>query len=422
MISIKTKLSDVFNILVIKGANFIITAAVFYITTKVVNSRTFVNFGFWWSIAVMIGGVLLGGTSSSLIRVVVNTKSLRSIYIPSSKFESRRSIVLSLIIAFSLLLVCLIKYSNIQLLLLIFLFGILFQIQASVGSLLRVLEETAVNIKMSIINIITIPSVYYIISKKCDNDLFYIILSLICAYGVGLCISILFCRNKMKLLLRPTTLTYPIQTFIEGVMAFSAVNLFSYVLVNVDFGILKLFDQKIPFEEFGNIKIYFERFVLPIWLILAGALSIGILRESGASKTTDKLRYNFQFGWKSVFMFLLAVAASTGCFYLYLFFFQHSKNSPNLILVLIASLGYSMYAANAVLLDIFVLRNTVTTILKCLIVFFAVYTPCQLMIMSSFGAKGWATGWLMVNLIVFCLLTRGSVEISFQTGSNRRLT
>ena len=61
---------DFLNISIGKIANFLTTASIFYLVSGRTGSNEFSLFGYWWSIGIMIGGILLGGIASAAVREI----------------------------------------------------------------------------------------------------------------------------------------------------------------------------------------------------------------------------------------------------------------------------------------------------------------------------------------------------------------
>ena len=70
---------DFLNLLIVKGANFSLVATIFFLVRIEVDTAAFIDFGFYWGLALMIGGVLFGGLGSTLVRLVSVSGSIQSI-------------------------------------------------------------------------------------------------------------------------------------------------------------------------------------------------------------------------------------------------------------------------------------------------------------------------------------------------------
>lgn len=408
---------DLANLVIAKGSNFILTVLLFALISRDMDARAFGEFGYWWSIAIMIGGILLGGFSSALVRAVAMHGSLQHLLGPLLWATCS---LLALCCVIGTVYLWLPQHSAlIMLLAFLGFFGILVQVQAAILALLRAAEATRAHIVACVIIVVLIPSWLYLYIGDA--------LSLVQVFGL-LAVAFAF-STFCVLLIASRTLGYlsgstaagkeqasSVSEFFFNTFSFTVINIFTYSAINVDFTLFRLIGTAAEFEMMATAKIFFERFLMPILMVFAGAISLRVLRYQGpVDGAILQIRMLGGFiMWlctSAIVMLLLTMA-----YWVFVYFFRNEPNTIPLGWVVCACAGYLLYAVNGILLDVLVVRRSLTAVITHVAGFLTFGFAVQAFAISSFGLPGWAVGWLVFNLFVGGFLAREGLGVGPRAG------
>lgn len=407
-IPLEARLVDVINLIIAKGANFLLTASIFALASRNMDSHGFGEFGYWWSIAIMIGGVLLGGLSSALVRTAAVHGSLGHLAAPL-RFVGF-GLLLLVLAWWTLLLVMPTHTELILLLAAIAVFGLALQTQTAVLALLRAAEATRANIIASLLIVLLIPLVVYLLLDLSSN-LVWVFYSLAFAFVIGTFASIVSSRRQLRhLFVFSRTSGATVATFLANTFSFTAINFFAYVVVNVDFTLFRIIGTADEFAVMATGKVFFERFALPFLLVFAGAVSLRVLRQPhsvGGPQAWIKVGAGYVV-WVSAFGTVLMLALA---YWTFAIIIRGDSRSIPLPWVLCASFGYVLYAFNGILLDILVVRRKLAAVVAHMAVFILLGSVLQAIAIANFGLLGWALGWLLFNLLVTVILARDGLSV-----------
>ena len=390
-IKFKINITDITNILVTKGANFISTFFIFSLMSRGLSSENFANFGYWWSIGVMLGSVALGGLATALIREVSENKSL--IYI--------KHIILKVLATLTVLVVLFyISTRNINpnntyyLLFICFLFGVSLQLQISVLSLLRAIKASKANLIASLILVIFVPLCFYLISNK-KMAIDRLLINVVITYSLCLAL-ILFSTRKIVLGLfnKKSKNINTNKKFYSNIGSFSLLTIYVSVILIVDASIFKYNADPSDFNIIATSKIYFERFILPLLLVFSGALSIMVLRYDGDHPAILEIHLTS----KKVLLFIIATGVIAAGYYLYLFTYSNQLTPLPIPVVIFITTGYLLYVLNGVLLDVLVIKKRIPTVFFYVSSLLIIYIIGQFIIIPKFGILGWSIFWLLFHL------------------------
>ncbi len=404
------RLIDFNNLIIAKGSNFLLTAVLFWLLSRGMDAPAFAEFGYWWSIALMIGGIGLGGLSSSLIRVTAMHGTLRHL-----GGHLRQSGVTLLAIALTLLAALLAwpqARNNLLLLAALALFGLVVQLQTAVVALLRAAEATAANLAASVLILLLVPVSLHLLLGT-NRALVPVFFGLAAAFTAGTIAGLLAARRAIGHLVASTNNPAPPSTgFIASVASFTAVNVFSYSAVSADFTLFRLIGTPSDFTLMATAKVFFERFVLPVLLVLAGAVSMRVLRHPhGAGAAAARLEAHFTPGLLAgVAMLVGGMSAAYTAFATEV---RGESVTVPWLWTACASAGYVLYAANGVLFDVLVMRRTLCAVVAHVVGFLLLGASLQAVAIGGFGVPGWAVGWLVFNAIVGAVLAREGLDWRF---------
>jgi hypothetical protein len=408
-IPVAAKLVDLGNLVVAKGANFLLTLLIFGLVSGGLDAGQFANFGYWWSIAIMVGGVLLGGLSSGLIRVVSVRGSLAHLRTVATRSATGSAVALAGIAGLALF-----WPSQRELFILcggVAAFGIVFQLQTSVLALLRAATATRANAVASALVVILVPAVLWA-TLGSRRDLQRIFICLAVAFIVGTVAASVTTRQAFGSMLTPRAdLPQRDPLFLSSVGSFTAINVFSYASLNIDFTLFKWMQTPDDFAVMATGKIFFERFLLPALLVIAGAFSLSVLRYSNPAslETGNTARVEIRVRPRYV---AVAGAVGGGAVLGYLWFVTSirgdARSLPIGVVACIAA-GYMVYAFNAVLFDVLVVRRGPGAVVRHVAGFLLLCLMSQAAAIHFFGMAGWAVGWFLFNIAVLAILVRDGV-------------
>jgi hypothetical protein len=406
-IPLRARLIDIANLVVSKGANFAATVAVFGLVAHHVTPATFAQFGYWWSVALLFGGGLLGGLSSATIRAVARFGSLR---------QERRLLPWAVggaaVIALAAMGVVFGLTGRPEAAFLtagVCAFGVVVQLQSATSGLLRAVEASAANVFASIAMFVVIPStVMAALLVRGDLPILFLALSL--GFVLATAATVVIGRHTLAPLVTRDGTPAPPSEFFWATMAFSLANVFSYGLTNLDFTLLKILVSADAFTLVGQSKVFFDRFALPIMLIAAGAVSLNVLRHSGERQGAEpRLQINRS-------GYALAVAGGVWLALIvgyYAFALVVSRGSAPLPFVQVACIafGYVVYAANSVLIDLLIIKRRVAVVGAYLLSLFVTAIAVEGALIWAAGVAGWVIGWPIMNLMAFALLARIGLHV-----------
>ncbi|MGZ8393581.1 MAG: hypothetical protein ACXWWJ_02325 [Nitrospira sp.] len=408
-ITFSAKLVDVANLVVAKGANFLLTLLIFGLVSGGLDSGQFANFGYWWSIAIMIGGVLLGGLSSGLIRVVSVRGSLAHLRNAATRSATGFAVALAGIAGLGML-----WPSQRGLLVLcagVAAFGIVFQLQTSVLALLRAAVATRANAVASAVVVILVPAVLWA-TLGSRRDLPRIFLCLAVAFIAGTIAASVMTRQALGSMLTPRAdLPEPDPLFLSSVGSFTAINVFSYASLNIDFTLFKWMQPPDDFAVMATGKIFFERFLLPALLVIAGAFSLSVLRYSNPASLGSGKTARAEIRVRPRYV-ALAGTVGVGAVLGYLWFVNSIRGDARSLpigWVACVTTGYMIYAFNAVLLDVLVVRRGPGAVVRHVAGFLLLCLVSQAAAIRYFGMAGWAVCWFLFNIVVLTILVRDGV-------------
>lgn len=406
---------DLLNLIVGKASNFLLIAILFAIVSRGMDAQAFSAFGYWWSIGIMVGGVFLGGTGSAAVRTVAVSASLRPALRVGGWLIAATPLAGLLITAVAAGL-GLLAPEQVLLGVVVGAFGITVMLQAIVFGLMRALEDSRSNTIASALVVVLVPGSAWLLAgpHPCLTRLF-LALAAAFALGTAACIAIAW-SSLRDLVHRAASASYDRRRFVRDALAFSAVNVFSYAAVNVDFTLIKWLGTAEEFALLASGKVYFERFVLPALMVFAGAISIRVLRQGqlgrgGAARIEGRLGGSFA---SSV---LLAVAAMAAGYWVFSALIRHDPTQLATASVLAASAGYLLFAFNAVLLDVLVVRVRIRAVVLHVAAFVVLAGAVQWFAFVTLRVPGWALGWLVFNAAVTATLASECLRLRFGKAS-----
>jgi hypothetical protein len=399
---------DLVNLVVAKGSNFLLTLLLFTLISRGMDSRAFGEFGYWWSVAIMTGGVLLGGLSSALVRVAAVNGSLRHLVAP---LRHSALGLLAVTVVGSLAVWALPQFHSVALLLAAtVLFGLSVQAQTAVLTLLRAAEATKTNAVVSTV-VVMIVSVLIFFWVKYASDLPQIFFGLAGAFSIGTIAAVAISSTVLSpLWARGVMSGSEVGTFVKSISSFTAVNIFSYAVVNIDFTLFRLIGTPNDFATMASAKVFFERFVVPLLMVFAGAISLRVLRHPHHSNESN-LRLHVHINFRFLLGALATLLLLIGAYWVFTRLIRADPVAMDLSLVACASTGYLLYALNGLMLDVLVVKHSLATVVKHVLGFLLLCGAVQGLLIAIFGVPGWAIGWLGFNLLVATILSRSCLRL-----------
>jgi hypothetical protein len=393
---------DLLNLVVGKGSNFLLTVILFSMASYEMDPIKFSDFGYWWSIGIMVGGVFLGGMSSAAVRNVAITSSLRLSF-RVSKWLIAIVMLSGLLLSVLLVLTGVAELAQVLLVAAVSMFGICVMLQGVVFGLLRALEATRFNTIASAAVVILVPGITLLLAGS-TPDFSRLFGALAVAFLIGTVVCVFIAWPTFRYLLnRDLSEKYDSRRIVRDTLAFTALNIFSYAAVNVDFTLIKFFGTQDEFVLLASGKVYFERFVLPVLMVFAGAVSLRVLRHTQHGAGGDA-RIEAKFSFSFAVSALLLVTAMASGYWVFSALLSHDLRQLSWMSAIAASIGYLLFAFNAVLLDVLVLRVRIRTVLVYVFAFVILGGTVQLMAFMTFRVSGWSLGWLAFNTVVTVFL------------------
>lgn len=412
-IRMQAQFVDIVNLIVAKGANFFITVILFALISRGMDARAFGEFGYWWSMALMIGGMLIGGFSLALVRVVAVSGTLSHLLAPL--FRPTMILLFSIIASFLLLALIQPVGSNYAMLFgALALFGIAVQGQTVVLSLLRAIEATRANSHATAVIVVLMPLSMLAMLAMLDEappTLTQLFGKLAVAFTLSTAAVLLITRREIgEIFFQSGGKDLGLRDFYANASAFTVVNVFNYAMVNMDFTLFRQIGTQIDFATMATAKVFFERFALPALLVFAGAVSMQVLRhphgvDGNATRLQVRLTPNLLFGM------LVVVVGMAVCYEFFAGYIRGDSETISFGWAICSAAGYLFFAANGILFDVLVFRRRPIFVMLHIAAFLAFGCVIQAVSISLFGVPGWAVGWLLFNLTVHAILLREGAEI-----------
>lgn len=412
-IPLEARIVDLVNLIIAKGSNFLLTVLLFTLISHGMDAHAFGEFGYWWSIAIMIGGVLLGGLSSALVRVTAVHGSMRHLAVP---LRHAGLGLLVLVVVWSVALLAFPQYASLLLLLAaVGLFGIVVQAQTAVLSLLRAIEATRANMIASVLIVVCVPLSLYL-ALGAERGLSRVFGLLAAAFALGTLAALVTSRRKLGYLLAPgSTSGASVATFFANASSFTAINVFSYAIVNVDFTLFRMIGTPAEFAVMATGKVFFERFVVPALMVFAGAVSLRVLRHPHAAGGPEA-RLDVRLGPRAWYGAFAMVVVLVFAYWIFAHKIRGDVTTIPLPWVVCASIGYLLYAINGILLDVMVVQRPLITVVWHVAGFIVLGGVMQAFAIYSLGVPGWALAWLLFNVVVAVVLARNGLRFRRPVG------
>jgi hypothetical protein len=411
-VPIEARLVDLANLIVAKGSNFLLTVVLFALISRGMDSHAFGEFGYWWSIAIMIGGVLLGGLSSALVRVAAVHGSLRHLLNP---LRHAAIGLLAVALVWSGIVWALPQFSSLAFLMAaVGLFGLSVQAQTAVLSLLRAAEATRTNAVASTAIVMIVP-LFIFFWMRTASELPQIFFGLAVAFAIGTITAMAISSTTLSpLWTRCVVSGTSIGAFVKSMSSFTAVNIFSYAVVNIDFTLFRLIGTPEDFAVMASAKVFFERFVVPMLMVFSGAISLRVLRHPHKS-TGSNLQLSAHINFRFLLWAIATVLLLVGAYWVFTRLIRADAVAMSLFWVACASAGYLLYAVNGMMLDVLVVQHSLATVVKHIVGFLLLSGAVQGLSIATFGVPGWALGWLCINLVVAAILSRSCLRLRWSS-------
>lgn len=394
---------DLANLFVGKVSNFLLTVILFAMASHGMDTIAFGSFAYWWSIGLMVGGVFLGGMSSAAVRTVVLSSSLRPVIRLSMQLIVAVMLT-GLFVGVAAVQTGVVAFDQVVLIGVVSAFGIVVMLQSVLFGLLRALEASRSNTIASVVVVLLVPGAAWLFSGS-SPGLLRLFGALMAAFTIGTvaCIVIAWPILRGLLQQRDAQKEYKGRRIVRDALAFTSINIFSYAAVNVDFTLIKWLGTQDEFALLASGKVYFERFVLPALMVLAGAISLRVLRHTH-DESVGAVRIEARPSISFVIFALVIVAAMTFGYWVFAELIRHDVHQLQWVSVIAASVGYLLFSFNAVLFDLYVLRVRIRAALIHVFAFSVLGSTVQWLAFVTFRVPGWALGWLTFNLVVTIFL------------------
>ncbi len=408
-IPVQARFLDLANLIVSKAANFTLTAVLFAMIGRGMEPLAFGEFSYWWSVALMIGGVTLGGFSSALVRVVVIYGSVLHLLKPL-RYAALGLIICALTIAITATVLPDIA-RLLTMVSVLTLFGLGVQVQTAVLAVLRALEQTRANMIASIMLVVFVPLAAYAFIGK-QQSMTAVFGGLATAFAVGTLMVFFIARKQLSnfIVASAGSKIPSASNFFDNVIAFTLINIFTYGVLNLDFTLFRRFGTEQEFAVMATAKVFFERFALPIMLVFSGAVSLRVLRYHGnVEESPARLQFSITpllicGAIASVFILSLAYKIFSGSF-------RGDVDGIGSINACCVSAGYLVFAINGILFDVLVVQRRLRAVVMHMLVFLGLGGVLQTIAISYFGTAGWALGWLFFNIVVLVILARDGLLV-----------
>jgi hypothetical protein len=376
-----------------------VTVILFAMISHGMDSYKFAEFGYWWSLGVMIGGVLMGGLGAALVRIATTYGSLRHLVAPLMRIGASFALLLAVLLGG---ISADVDSSSTRIALAVMLFGLSMLAQTAVMGLLRAVEATRANIIASALMLIVVPTtVLALIDVERALPKIFIVLAV--AFAVGTAVAFIIGRTSLsQLLIRGNAAVAP-SSFSRHALAFTATNVFSYAVMNIDFTLFRLIGSPDEFVSMAGGKVFFERFVVPALSVFVGAVTLRVLRHP---PTERQARLDIKLSLIAVMCLIALVALLSFGYWIFMHFVRFETDAMELQWVAAASVGYVLYSLNSILLDLLVIRYNMFVVVLHTACFILLAGVIQTTTIRLFGLPGWSLGWLAFNLCVTVTLWR----------------
>jgi hypothetical protein len=403
---------DLFTLIVGKGSNFLLTVILFAIASHGMDAIAFSAFGYWWSIGIMVGGVFLGGMSSAAVRSAVISSSLRSA-VRISTWLIAAMLLTGLFLAFLAAQRGEAILDQVLLVGSVSAFGICVMLQGVVFGLLRAFKASRSNTIASAVVVLLVPGLTWLISGS-HPGLLRLFGAMAAAFAICTALCIVIGWSTLRPLIQRVPLEdYDDRQIVRDVVAFSAINFFSYAAVNIDFTLIKWIGTQDEFVLLASGKVYFERFVLPALMVFAGAISMNVLRyEHQRHISAPRIGVIFRVSFVTL-AFLMVALIATG-YFVFSKLIRDDLYQLAWLSAIAASSGYLLFAFNAVLFDVLVLRLSIRAVMIHVLVFVLIGGAIQWLAFFTFRVQGWALGWLAFNSLVTVTLAFQCLHITHE--------
>lgn len=396
---------DFFNLISFKLVNFVIVAAIFFYVRNNFSNQDFIDFGYFWNISLMLAGIFFGGLSATITRILNIQGGIKSL-VESNILKL--FIIFNIFIALSIILIAftLPDFGKIYFFLL-FTFGLFFQIQTLLITVMRVKKYSVKMNVSAIISLIVVLSCFYFLTNVEDSTekLFF---NLVISYLLSLVCIIFFLKSTLINLYDRNEKTLDFKEYKDSYVAYTAINIFTYAYLTIDFYLLREMLSEEQMILAGSTKIYFDRFIIPFLTIISGVFSLNVYRtKSNSIVGNEDIKINFEVNKK--YLALIPLIIFITCF---VYFYVYSTNqSINFLQVFILSFCYIIFNINGVLLDGVAIKQK-PLILTCIVIFFLLASYIAYFILiKAFEFNGWIIGMTFLNIlgfILFYIFTRSS--------------
>tara|TARA_B100000575_G_scaffold294067_1_gene307834 strand:+ start:9238 stop:10491 length:1254 start_codon:yes stop_codon:yes gene_type:complete len=385
---------DFLNLVSFKAFNFLIVLILFTSVRNNFGDQDFIDFGYYWNISLMLAGIIFGGISATILRILNVSGGVRSLV--DSKIL-KVFIAMNVLIGVAILSIFFLKPSLEKIyLFLLFAFGLFFQIQTLLITIMRIKKYSLKMHASSIISVIFVLGCFYYL-LNIDNDTNQLFLNLVISYMCSLIIIIIFLRGSLyDLYSSSDENSLNLVDFKNSYITYTAINTFSYVYLTIDFYLLRELLSEDQLMVAGSTKIYFDRFIIPFLTIISGLFSLNVYRiKSKSIVGNEKIDINFSFRKEYLLLvplFIVLIAA------VYLFIYAKDP-LMSFFQITIISLSYICFNINGVLLDgvalvrrprILILAVSTMLVLSYLIFYYLI---------KSLGINGWIAAMCIMNIL-----------------------
>ncbi len=398
-IPLKANFVDLVNLAIAKSSSFFLTLILFALISRGMDAEHFAEFAYWWSIAIMVGGVLLGGFTSAIVRAAVTHKSLSHL-MQLICYMAIGCLCILMALTFSLLITpnC---STIISLFISVSFFGLSVQIQTVLMALLRASEASKVNLVGSILIPLIVPAPFFLASTKHSLTVTFLMLSL--SFLLSSAVVYLISHQKIKHLFDKKNQSLGYKQFVTNTISFTLVNIFSYAIVNIDFTLFRALGSSDSFTVMATGKVFFERFLLPFLLVFGGGVSLKLFKHSSEINSAPA-RIELPANKFILITFVSIPLVVILMYWIYTNIIRIDSHVLSLSLVGCLSIGYLLFAFNGVLFDVFALNAPPTKILQYVLLFILIAFFIQAIAINFYGLVGWGVGWLIFNLTVNLIL------------------
>lgn len=408
---VRFHLVDLVNLALGKGSNLILTTVVLLFASRTLTNAAFIEFVMWWSVAMMIGGVALGGLATAAIRSAAVDNRL----VPAAVVAvlSRYVVPAGVVAIGALVVLGALGYQKIVL-------------AAGMGMVLQLYNSTVVvarSIKEYVRSLVT-SGICIAVALAGHGAAWFLGLS-----GQALQFSIMLAAFGSAALYGAATLVPCLAARREGgavsrmsvadfwkvAVAFSIGYALVTSMLNVDYALMKFVGLDGPIASEAGAKIYFERFVLPFWLLVANTAALEVLRSPGSIDTMRSTRYAIGISRNKFLLFAAQFAVAVAGYYIYRIVFAVTVPSPPLVTLVVIALGYVGYAIIGLVLDIHLLSTPPKAAIVQAAVVILGYALVSWFALTHFGGIGWAVAWFAINALIVWFTSRRKVAYQAHT-------